>query len=218
MIVWISDGELEAASKRAGAWEVTSLQTVYPDVSRIQTSYVFADQAGTVHLLVNERNAIRHLQSQNGVWTSEALPIPPLNLTIHPRVLGVGHDPDHLAVFFQTAEPDGSTVPRCVRKMPSGWSAAENLGALPFIGESWDDVVALSSDGRRLALLSQGGCSSTAHVFRSDDGGPWSETIASPWSFVVPGFTSSGKFQVFSSHPDTSGVVTQGAHLVEIEP
>jgi hypothetical protein len=220
LIVWVSDGKLETAGKRAGAWEVTSLATIYPDASAIQTSYVFADQAGTAHLLMGERNAIRHLQPQQGVWTSEALPVPPLNLSIYSRVLGVGRDPDHLAVFFQTPGAAlSSTVPNCLRKTPSGWGAVENLATLPFTGAFWDDLVALSPDGRRLALLSQRGDRSTAHVFRSDDGGPWSETIATPWQFASPGFTSSGKFQVFSFHyPIPSGVVTLGDHLVEIEP
>jgi hypothetical protein len=220
VIAWVSDGKLEAASKRADAWEVTSLATVYPDVSAIQTSYVFADQAGTAHLLVGERTAIRHLQPQDGVWTSEAVPVPPINLSIYSRVLGVGHDPDHLAVFFQTRGPDFiSTVPSCLRKTPSGWGAVESLGTLSFTGGSWDDLVALSPDGRRLALLSQSNQLLGAHVFRSDDGGPWSETIATPGSAASPGFTSGGKFQVFSFRgPTSSGVGTQGDYLVEIEP
>jgi hypothetical protein len=219
VIAWVSDGKLEAASKRAGAWEVTSLATFYPDVSAIQTSYMFADQAGTAHLLVGERKAIRHLQPQDGVWTSEALPLPPIKRYIDSPVLGVGHDPDHLVVFLQTLGPDvASTVPSCLRKTPSGWGAVESLGTLPFTGGAWDDLGALSPDGRRLALLSRNGYPFTAHVFRSNDGGPWSETSVTDRSFPFPGFTSGGKFQVFWSYPTSSGVGPQGDYPVEIEP
>lgn len=222
MIVWVSGGKLEAASKRAGAWEVTSLQTVYPNLSAIQTSYVFADQTGTVHFLVGEQQAIRHLQPQNGVWTSETLPMPPrLDLDSDSRVLGVGYDPDHLAVFVPTrSAPDFiSTVPHCLRKTPSGWSL-ESLGVLPFFGGAGDYLVALSSDGRRLALLSQPGYPYDSHLFRSDDGGSWSETIVSPLDFATPGFTRGGKFQVFSYRPENwpSGSGPLVPYLVEIEP
>jgi hypothetical protein len=220
VVVWVADNKLEAAAKRAGAWEVTSLESVYPDAAAIQTSYVFTDHAGTAHLLVGEQNTIRHLQPKNGVWTSEALPVSPINLSIYSRVLGVGQDADHLAVFFQVPGPDNiSTVSGCLRKSPTGWGAVERLGTLPFTGASWDDRPALSSDGRRLALLSQRGDRSTAHVLRSDDGGPWNETIATPWQFAAPLFTPSGKLEIFSYHyPITGGVVTVGDYLVEIEP
>jgi hypothetical protein len=227
MIVWMFNGALEAASKSGGAWQVSSLAAVYPNTSELKTSTVFADQAGTVHLLIGDSGAIghaspiRHLTPRAGAWTSETLPVPAgTSVTVYSRLLGVGHDPDHLAVCFQLAGVGiSSTVPACCRKTLTGWGNVEQLGTLPFTGGEWEDQLVLSPDGRRLALLSGRRPSGDDHVFRSDDAGAWSETIAAPWQFSALDFTTDGKFQIFSYHVlDSSPLVTEADYLLETEP
>jgi hypothetical protein len=219
VMAWsVRSRRLEAATKDAGAWTVTSLDSVYPDVSGLSTFAVFADQAGTLHVLVAASAAILHLQPRNGVWTSERLPVPPVNISLYDPLVGVGPDADHLAVFFEVpAAAQGSARVTCLRKGPLGWGAVESLGTLPFVGSSSSYQAVLSPNGSRLALLAKRGADAP-HVLRSDDGSPWTETIVSPLQFFSPGFDANGKLFVLSMSSPAAGDVVVGDAQLDIEP
>jgi hypothetical protein len=219
VVGWLVRGvRLEAATEVAGVWTVHSLETVYPDVSHLQTFDVFADHTGAIHLLVADFDGIHHLQRQAGVWTSELLTPPNANLSFYDSLLGVGQDPDHLAVFFEISGPGIATRAAVLRKTLAGWGATEVLGALPFTGAFWNHAVAQSADGGRLALVTQSGNAQTTFVFRSDRGGAWSQSLAHPLQFLTPGFDASGKLFVFSATNDDLDHVVIGTFNSESEP
>jgi hypothetical protein len=89
-----------------------------------------------------------------------------------------------------------------VRKTPAGWGTQERLGLLPTAPHYEEAMIAMSADGRRLAVLHQvlmttSGPGNGTYVFRPEDGGAWSE-IASP-ALSGPGLPEPAPFLGFDA-------------------
>ncbi len=213
----LKDCKLEAAVKVGGTWTVMPLDSVIPNLEPFVSYQVFADQAGTLHLLVRERGGLVHLQPTAQGWTRELLPLPEAQRGIYDPFLGVGRDADHLAVCFDLPSNEFvSPQAACIRKNgPAGWGPVEYLGTLPFFGSTFGMTAALSPDGSRLALLYTG---RNTHLFRSDNGGRWTETIINPFQFSTFGFDPANKLSVLSAINGSPDAVVLTDHRVESEP
>jgi hypothetical protein len=92
----------------------------------------------------------------------------------------------------RTASP-GSC--RAASARPRRAGAPSSGSGLPFYGGTYAGWVAMSDDGSRPAILLRG---DEMHLFRSDAGEPWTETLISPKQVVFPVFDAAAKLSVFS--------------------
>jgi hypothetical protein len=180
----LGNQRFEAATRVAGSWPVQPLDTLIA-ATPFGPYTVFTDTSGVPHLIVATNAGIRHIQLSGGAWTGEL--VPGRDGVTDGPLLGAGHDPEHLAVCFDDFASGFNLQPICVRKTAAGWGAHELLGRLPTLAMFDEGRIALSADGRRLAvvhqLLNQGASplfGSGSHLFRSEDGGAWSEIAFPP--------------------------------------
>jgi hypothetical protein len=217
VIAWnVGDG-FEGAIKVGGAWQITPFDKLLPFNEGGWEYQVFSDRSGVVHALFAE-NGLWHLAAVNGTWTGEKIPVSPQVVEAggYSPLLGAGRDPDHLVVCTELWPDNIHTfVPGCFRKTPAGWGNIERLGPLPFYGGPYFGWAAMSDDGNRLAILLRG---DVMHLFRSDLGGPWTETLITPKQVVSPVFDAAGKLSVLSGDGTTPPTLTLGSYEVDAEP
>jgi hypothetical protein len=211
--------QFEAATKVDGAWTVKALDGVYSvDAGHM----AFADATGAIHLFLgSDYDGITHIQFTGGAWTSEPVAPSKLNMFASP-IVGAGRDVDHITLCFVTGNIIYTEQLSCVRKTPSGWGNPEPLGAVSM--ETYvDDTIAMSADGKRLAMLFQRGVS---ELFRSTDGGGWTDLgfpplqlTAAPIPSLFLNFDASGKlFVLVNSTPGTDGTATTVEYRMSREP
>jgi hypothetical protein len=218
IVWWNLDRVFEGAIKVDGAWQITSLDLVPDDLGYAYG--LFSDHSGVAHALFASMSGIWNLAAVNGRWTSEKLPLP---LAVfqpggYSPLLGVGQDPDHLVVCTALfAEAPLSSQVGCLRKTPAGWSNVERLGVVLRYASSAQahTTAALSDDGSRLAIILGG---DATHLFRSDGGGPWTETIVRSQHMLLLAFDAGGKLSLLSSNTGEPQDLTLGDYIFDTEP